>query len=262
MYLCYVDESGDPGPRGSSHLVLTGAAIFEGKWRFLREELDQMVARYWPTGSRPTELHLADLRSRKGAYRSLTRAQCGALEAELRSMVSGLLSTELVAFTVIADKAAWFSRESGKVGDDLYVDMFEQLASRFDMFLRRRTAEGAPSKGIVIADPHKYQLSRALQSQYAKAQVHGNRWSSIYNLIETIFFLDSHESPGLQIADLLSYAVWRLVTASDDSLARHVASCFDREPLNSTKNPGKWHGVKGLDLDVGVARRLGAIWPW
>ena len=39
MYLCYIDESGDPGVNGSRHLVLVGTAIFEGKWSSLRQDL-------------------------------------------------------------------------------------------------------------------------------------------------------------------------------------------------------------------------------
>lgn len=261
MYLCYVDESGDPGPHGSSHLVLTGAAIFEGKWRHLRQDLEQVIHRYWPQGARPTEIHLAELRSGKSAFRSLTKAQRTQLESDLCLLATNLLATELRAFTVIADKRSWFSKNPGKVGDDLYVEMFEQLSSRFDMFLRRRNAEGAPSKGIIIADPHKDQLSRALRSQYSAAQVHGNRWSAIYNLIETVFFLDSHESPGLQMSDLFSYAVWRVTTAGDVALAQQLFGCFDREPLNSAKNPGKWHGVKTLDLDQATMTRINGLWP-
>jgi hypothetical protein len=137
---------------------------------------------------------------------------------------------------------------------------FEQLLSRFDLFLRRRNAEGAPSKGIIIADPHKAQLSKALQRHHAAAQAHGNRWSTIYNLIETIFFLASHESPGLQLADLFAYAVWRLVTANDLPLAKSLADCCDREPLTSSKYPGKWHGVKCLDVDPVVQGHVTSVW--
>ncbi len=260
MYLCYVDESGDPGPRGSSHLVLTGAALFEGKWMALRQQLEFLIAKYWPAVPRPHEIHLAELRQGKGAFRSLTIPQRNQLESELCAIAAGLLSTELRVFTVIADKATWFARNPGKTGDDLYVELFEYLSSRFDLFLRRRNAEGAPSKGIVIADPHKTQLSKALQSHHAASQVYGNRWSFIYNLVETVFFLPSHESPGLQIADLFSYSVWRLVSAGDSKLAQPLADCFDREPQNSARNPGKWHGVKYIGANPVDQERISLVW--
>lgn len=126
------------------------------------------------------------------------------------------------------------------------------LSSRFDLFLRRRYAEGSPSKGIIIADPHKESLSDALKRNQRIYQRHGHRWDILHNLVETVFFLGSNESPGLQLADLAAYAVWRLVTANDSSIATLIAPLFDREPMTSRRNPGKWHGVKFLGNDPTV----------
>ncbi len=260
MYLCYVDESGDPGPKGSTHLVLTGAALFEGKWRHLREDLDRITAVYWPVPPRPTEFHLNELQGGKGAFRSLTPVDRERLKLDLCQVATRLLDSELRVFTVIADKSEWFSANPAKTGDDLYLDLFEQLSSRFDLFLRRRHAEGFASKGIIIADPHKQQLSRTLKAFQRTTQKAGNRWSPIYNLIETVFFLDSQESPGLQLADLFSYAVWRLVVGADTGLAGALGNCFDREPLYATTNAGKWHGVKCLSSDPALLARISSIW--
>ena len=84
--------------------------------------------------------------------------------------------------------------------------------------------------------------------------------ATLYNLIETVFFLASSESPGLQFADLAAYALWRLVAANDDRIARTVAPLFDREPLTSRYTPGKWHGIKFLGNDPAIRGRLGTIW--
>ncbi len=35
---------GDPGRQGSTHLVLTGAALAEGKWESVRFEFDRILA--------------------------------------------------------------------------------------------------------------------------------------------------------------------------------------------------------------------------
>ena len=53
----------------------------------------------------------------------------------------------------------------------------------------------------------------------------------MYNVVETAFFLDSHESPGLQMAD------------------------------PGGRTPGKWHGVKVLGADAAVEARLRTVWP-
>ena len=68
------------------------------------------------------------------------------------------------------------------------------------------------------------------------------------------------ESPGLQLADLCAYFVCRVVTANDDSIAKLIASSFDREPLRSSKTPGKCHGIKFIATDPVVRARLDAIW--
>lgn len=122
-------------------------------------------------------------------------------------------------------------------------------------------AQGAPSNGIIIADPHKPSLSDALKTNQRIYQRRGHRWDVLYNLIETIFFLDSDESPGLQFADLAAHALWRLVTANDDRIAKAIQALFDREPLTARRNPGKWHGIKYLGNDRALRARLASIWP-
>lgn len=261
MYLLYVDESGDPGTAGSSFLVLGAAAVFEGKWQPLERDLRDLIDRYFPAPPRPSEIHVADLRKGRKEFRTLAPIQRRQLLNDFCALALNLLPTELVMFTVISDKAHWFANNPGKTGDDLYAEMFEDLSSRFDLFLRRRYAEGAPSKGIIIADPHKKSLSDALKSNQRIYQRKGHRWDALYNLIETVFFLESNESPGLQFADLAAHAVWRLVNSNDTSIATTIASLFDREPLTSRINPGKWHGIKYFGNDPAMRARLSAVWP-
>lgn len=61
MYLLYVDESGDPGPNGSDFLLLGAAALFEGKWRHVDQEIRNLLDRYFTSLPRPDELHFAPL---------------------------------------------------------------------------------------------------------------------------------------------------------------------------------------------------------
>jgi hypothetical protein len=261
MYVCYVDESGDPGKNGSEYLLLGAVAIFEGRWRYVREDLDKLILHFFPPpGTRPPEIHLADLRRGKGAYRGMSPAQKAAIISDLCQVAANNLPSELRMFTVIAHKPTWFAANPGKTGEDLYSDLFEDLSSRFDLFLRHRNAEGAPSKGIIIADPHKPDLSKALKAKHGTFQQSGTRWGRVYNLIETVFFLPSHESPGLQLADLCAYGVWRLLTANDPSIVTPIVSMFDRESLGSGHDPGKWHGVKCLTRHPATQAILDTVW--
>lgn len=142
MYLLYVDESGDPGPSGSPFLVLGAAAIFEGKWLPLERDLRALIDRHFPASPKPTEIHLADLRKGKRAFRSLTPTQRNILLSDFCNLALRMRRSEIVMFAVIADKRYWFAKNAGKTGEDLYAEMFEHLTSRFDKFLARRLCPG------------------------------------------------------------------------------------------------------------------------
>jgi Protein of unknown function (DUF3800) len=262
MYLCYVDESGDPGlgGRGSKHLLLGAALLFEGRWVHAKTEINTLLTKYFPTAPRPRELHCTEIRRGRNECSRLTWQQRRDLLDEFCQLATAMLDVELRMFTVVYDKAWWAARNPGRTGSELYVEAFENLVSRVDLFLRRRYAEGRPSKGLFVVDPHTTDLSTALKGALAGFQDGGTRWANIFNVIETVMFLHSHESPGLQLADLCSYAVWRLVEHSDAALAQNVSSCFDREPMTSAKNAGKWHGVKYFGPDPVVDAALRSVW--
>jgi hypothetical protein len=261
VYLCYVDESGDTGPRGSRHLLLGAAALFEGRWSYVSNDFDNLISHYFPAPPRPREIHCADVRGGRDEFAPLSRQQRQDLLADACRIVTGMLETEVRLFTVIVDKGDWFARNGTRPHEEMYLDAFEELVSRFDLYLRRRHAEGQSSKGILIADPHTTGLTAALKAALHRFQTTGTRWANVYNIVETAFFLDSHESPGLQLADLCSYAVWRLVEFGDHTLANLIDASFDREPPGG-RNPGKWHGVKYLGHDPVVDARIRAVWPY
>jgi hypothetical protein len=263
MYLCYVDESGDPGlnGKGSKHLLLGAALLFEGKWSYAKSDIDALIGRYFPSPPKPKEIHCTELRRGRGEFSKLTPQQRQSMLEELCGLATAMLDVEFRMFTIIYDKLWWKARNPGKSGSDLYVEAFENVVSRVDLFLRRRHADGRPSKGIFIVDPHSSDLSAALKRALGDFQSDGTRWANVYNVIESVMFLHSHESPGLQFADLCSFATWRLVEYADPSLVQKVAQCFDREPINSAVNPGKWHGVKYFGNDSAVATAIRGLWP-
>jgi hypothetical protein len=263
MYLLYVDESGDTGIKGSDHLILTGAALFEGKWRWIHSDLAKLLARFFPIeAERPRELHASEARKSRGEYSRLTQAQREELLRDACGLLTALRSHEVCLFTIVVDKAWWFARNPDSSGGDLYVEMFEDLVSRFDLFLKRQHHEGRTSKGLVVADPRHGAFCRALRRAVERFRSEGTRWADLENVIETVLFLESHESPGVQLADLASYAVWRLVETADPTLATELKYCFDRESVTSSSNPGKWHGVKYRGPHDGPGRsRVDGIWP-
>ena len=139
---------------------------------------------------------MADLRRGKKEYRTLSPDRRVSMIADYCQVVGQLLPTELRFFTAIADKKWWFARNPRKTGDDLYAMLFEEISSRFDLFLRRRHAENAPTKGMIVADPHKPDLTKALIKNHNIFQRHGTQWAKVHHLIETVFFLKLMRFPG------------------------------------------------------------------
>jgi hypothetical protein len=259
--LLYVDESGDTGKTGTDHLVLGAAALFEGKWRYLRVALAKLLKKYFPDEARrPPEIHCSHLRSGKGPFAALSISERFGFFAELCALLNDFRDSEITLFAVVYHKQAWFARNPGATGDALYSAAFADLVSRFDLFLKRRYREGFPSKGLIIADPRNSTLSRALRKCVLQFHDTGTPWATMENVIESVLFLESHESPGLQLADLCSYAVWRTIAAGDDALARKLKYCFDREPMTSTGAAGKWHGMKYVGSDPIVRERVTTVW--
>lgn len=262
MYLCYVDESGDPGEHGSRFLVLGASILFEGVWLQLRDSVECLLSSAFPPGQQPAkEMHMAALRKGSSGFSVLKPEERNRLTADFCNLANQFRADELVFVGVGADKSAWYAENPGKTGYDLYCDLFEQVISRFDFYLRRRHAGNRPSKGMVIVDPHSTNLSQSLKRQYAFVQRSGTQWTRTYNLIESALFLPSHESPGLQLADLCAYSVFRLLESRDDALARMVRDLFDREPQSALRNPGKWHGLKFLNLRANEQAFVRAVWP-
>lgn len=57
----------------------------------------------------------------------------------------------------------------------------------------------------------------------------GTRWGNLRNLAETPLFVDSPASRLIQIADLLTWAVWRRYEQGDARYFDRVAGRFDAE---------------------------------
>jgi len=261
MYLCYVDESGDCGRNGSNYLILAGASLFCGQWRPVRRQLDDLILKFFPNPPHPTEIHLAELRSGRDVFRALSKQQRQELIRDFCRLTADLLETELRVFAVIADKRWWFAKNPSKTGYDLYLELFEELANRFNLYLRRRYAQSTPTKGIMIGDHHNAALSNSLRDKLNLFYRQGTKWTTFDHVIETMFFLESQMSPGIQIADLCSYSISRLLNHCDDSIVRQIVNVFDREPASSAINPGKWHGIKYIGNDPGVIERIAQLWP-
>lgn|GEM_PF-359415 len=222
MYLLFVDESGTHG--GSPAFVLGGAAIHEDDAHTLQRILDQLVIKHLgrvPLNLDEYELHAGELRNakkprasapasaRSSVWATVPRDQRLALLAEAYQEVAGFQSSDpelpLVLFGVAVD--ASFRPSDAQVARERFA--YEVLLNKFDVMLKNtRIARNRPNRGLVIHD-HRVVAERDIQSWTAGWRETAGDVGQLRNLADVPLFADSRATRLLQVADLVSYAVFR-----------------------------------------------------
>jgi hypothetical protein len=119
--------------------------------------------------------------------------------------------------------------------DDPFMKAFEDLSSRFDMFLQRNLANDYGQKGLIILDKSSHE--NILQNLATTFRERGNRWGNyLRNICEVPLFIDSKASRIIQLADHISYAVFRRYNAGDLTYFNCIEGRFDQ-------NDGIIHGL-------------------
>jgi len=112
---------------------------------------------------------------------------------------------------------------------------FEQLCSRFDLYLKRlHVVDKNTHRGLLVLDESSYETS--LQKMATNFRELGTRWGVVANLAEVPLFVDSRASRLVQLADHVAYSVFRRYEAGDASYLDIILNKFDSEN-------GKLHGL-------------------
>ena len=222
MYLLYVDMSGNVGQEGEDHFVMAGVAVFERGVHHVICELDGIVGRYFPGHDiSEIELHGSPMWGGRKFWRRLPKEQRVALIRDALSVFHGSSARNLKAFGMVVNKAAVSP-------DDPVEHAFEQICTRFDKFLTRKyNREYHKERGLIVVDKSRYEDTlQALAHSYRND---GTRWGSLKNLSEVPLFVDSRMSRLVQLADLVSYALWRRHEHADHELLVDIVNGFDRD---------------------------------
>jgi len=103
---------------------------------------------------------------------------------------------------------------------------FEQLVSRFDLFLSRQyTKYKTPQRGLMLFD--KSRTERRIQTLAHEFKYIGHSWGKLRNYAEVPVFLDSKASRLIQLADLVAYALFRQYECGDSIFYEVIKDCFD-----------------------------------
>jgi len=231
MYLLYIDDSGLEIDKKCRHCVLAGFAIRDDKTYWVQQAVDNIVEKQ--LGISDIELHGTDIRGGRKAWRRFPKHLRDTLYKEILTYIASNYPSQFILFGVVLDKS-YYDNSKFSLSEEL----FTQITSRFDMFLKRRFIKsGQGVRGLAIFD--KSTLEQQYQVLSHIFQKTGNRWGkTLANFSEVPLFLDSKMSRLIQLADLVAYSLFRKFEHDDNSLYTIIQSCFDRDT-----DSGEIHGL-------------------
>lgn len=225
MNLLYADESGSaPDPR-QDLFVLAGVSIFENQCFWIDDQLNEIAARFNADDPVSLEFHGSPMMNGSNYWRRFPRK-------DRANAISDCL--KIIAESSLATIFACIIRKTKVLPQKPFEVAFEQLASRFDYYLKRLHKQGHRQKGIMIFDKSSYES--IVQKQAIDFRRFGHTWEVIRNLAEVPLFLDSKASRLIQLADLVAYAIYRHYQHGDSRFYSIIAHKFD-------KTDGETHGL-------------------
>jgi hypothetical protein len=104
---------------------------------------------------------------------------------------------------------------------------FEQLCNRFDRYLGRLHLQNNTQRGLLVVDRSSFE--KRFQGLAQSFRTQGHRWGRLMNIAEVPLFADSRASRLIQMADLVSYGVFRYFEKGDNRFMPILSPRFDRE---------------------------------
>lgn len=220
MHLLFVDESGTPhGPnvRRDRYFVIGGIIIPDGVWSKLRDAIHGMKVRRKLVGElkwryfAPTNVDTAN------PMRELDARARDEIRAEIYHVICSIRSVRTMACIACIETA--YELPHLQTADDLYHGTYRPLTERFQYHLQDVSRDvGRTETGIIVADHRGSKQDERLRQAHERLLRPGAISTSNYpNLVESLFFLPSDLSIGVQLADLVAGAVWRKFEKNDDT---------------------------------------------
>ena len=226
--------------------MLAGLAVFEREIFWFSQELDNLQRQYFPKATESVLFHAHALHVREGQtveepWNELNREG----RRELRDRIFGILrNRRAVLFACAVEKRLAEARK-----EDAYERAFEDLASRFDMFLsrvnRQAIAQGMEEqRGLIVLAESSYKKVIVLLGRRLRSQ--GTRWGLLHNVSDVPLFAPARDTRLLQYADFCANAVYGRYHAGLTRDFDLIAPKFDQDA-------GVIHGLSHLTTDGGCA---------
>lgn len=220
MHLLFVDESGTPPKPGKTYpryFVMAGLILPEASWFAVRDDLLGMKLRRKLRGEIKWRHFAPDNDEPKNPMRRLPQEERNAIRAEMFGIIAKP-KHKLTSMAAVCSAKAAYEIASVDSQGDIYHLTYKVLTERFQYHLQDRGTRSHPEFGIIVCD-HRGSRDDKLLRAHHQMLVHaaGGFTSSYANLVESLFLQPSHQSIGIQLADMVAGAVWRKFERNDDS---------------------------------------------
>jgi hypothetical protein len=221
MHLLYLDESGAIADPAQSFFVLAGVAVFERTTHWIEKEMHSIAARFDAANPHSIELHGSPMRSGRGVWRIHPPADRTKAMLDALAIAKARYPRDLRLFGAVVKK-------SSLPAEDPVEHAFENVSVRFDLFLKRlHLKHSNTQRGIIVFD--KCSTEQRIQNLAREFKHVGRQWGKTKNYAEVPVFLDSRASRLIQLADLVSFAMFRHHEHSDSQYYDVIKDCFDNE---------------------------------
>lgn len=232
MHLRYLDDSGSVNNKNEEYFVLGGVCIPEQSVRWLSYEIEKIAINIDEEKSTSFEFHASEeFGGRKYPWDQFNKIKrIEIIKQVLKSLDSAFSDIKVFACAI---------HKNSFPNDDPVIKAFEDLSSRFDLFLQR-TAPDKKQRGLIILDKSSYE--QGFQNLTINFRERGNQWGNqLRTLCEVPLFVDSKASRIVQLADHIAYAVFRRYESNDITYFNIIESRFD-------KDEHYYHGLSHLQV--------------
>jgi len=171
------------------------------------------------------------MRTGKGFWRSIPEAKRLEVLDDVAGVIANANEPGVVLFSAAVEKS------SALYGEDAVLHATEQILSRFDRFLAKRSELGDPQRGLVVFAEGRFdKRAKVWVKEFRQL---GTRWGVLKNLSDIPYFASVKETRLLQVADFVAHSVFMLYERRNPSLIQKFIHRFDQAD-------GRLHGLRHL----------------
>jgi hypothetical protein len=241
MHFLFIDESGTIPPhekhKPEDKFVLGGVIISEDTWFKINSDLATVKKDYHIDG----EIKWRFFHKHRDKQNTLSHLEKTALEQlrlDIYSLITKYKSIKII--TVVADVPRCYEKKHVCNDDDLYWFAYKKLIERFQYYLQDLSREaGMKMNGVAVCDHRERKQDKRLQDMHFK-MTYGdmNYKSELNNIVEGLFIVPSHYSTGIQLADMVAGAVYRLYSKGDRTYYELIKPSIRKSPAGDVGGYG------------------------